>query len=234
MPAREPATRAPAAREPAARAPAARRAPLLLARALVATLASLIALALAGCAISERSSAPSDANGDATGAASGDATGDATGTTAASNPAIAAPPSTTPRPGDQPLGVEVVVAFLDGCVRTASAAGPCHCAIERLEAGFTMDDLTVFEDRMTGNLEYPPQVAGALVDCREDVEPRRWSEPARSRYVEACTKGSDRLGDLCSCSVARAQDVLPERHIEAFIERSEVRPGFAELIRGCL
>ncbi len=188
--------------------------------------AAALALALAlagGCAIGERTSVTPDEPNDA-----------AADTTLAANSAIAPPPSTVPRAGDQPLDVDVVVAFLDGCVRTAESVSRCHCAIERLEAGFTMDDLTVLEDRMTGNLEYPPQVAGALVDCREDEAPRRWSETTRARYVEACTKGSDRLGELCSCSVSRAQDVVPERHLEAFIDSPGVRPGFAELIRTCL
>lgn len=196
------------------------------ARAGAAQAALALALAavalISGCAIGERSSVTPEAN---------DANTDPA---PASNPAIVPPPSTTPRPGDMPLTIEAVVAFLDGCARTAESVSRCHCAIERLEAGFTMDDLEVFEDRMTGGLEYAPQVAGALVDCREDTAPRRWSDAARSRYVEACTKGSDRLGDLCACSASRAQDVVPERHLDSFISSAAVRPGFAELIGTCL
>lgn len=149
-----------------------------------------------------------------------------------SNPTLATP-STLP-PSELPLTVEAVVAFLAGCATTAESVGPCQCATSRLEGGFTMGDLEVFEDRMTGLLRYSPQVAGALVDCRSQTVPEQWSPAAVERYVAACSKGSDALTELCACSVARAQAVVPERHLDAFIASADVRPGFVELISRCL
>ncbi|HCB34984.1 MAG TPA: hypothetical protein DEP66_03085 [Acidimicrobiaceae bacterium] len=167
----------------------------------------------------------------------GDAsTDDSTATTELpANPGTLFPPTTEPPvvvPVLLPIGH--VVAFLDACIDDDDLVGPCHCAARRLQAGFDADDIEVFEDRMSGGLEYPPQVAAALVDCREDVAVPRWSTATRESYVEACAKGSELLVEPCTCSLTRAEEVIPADRLDEYAETPAVRPDFADLVNLCL
>ncbi len=150
------------------------------------------------------------------------------------NPGTLVPPTTTTEAPVFALSIAPTVAFLDACIADDTLVGPCHCAGERLESNFFEGDLIVFEDRLTGRNEFSPEVAAALVDCRDAGAPPPWPQELTERYVLACTQGSDRLADLCRCSAFRAQDVIPGDRLEEFLVADDVRPGFVELINTCL
>ena len=153
------------------------------------------------------------------------------------NPGTLAPPI-VPGTGDtgEPglLGVELLIAFMDACVADAGLVGPCHCAADRIEGGLTSVDLEVFEDRMEGGLEFSPELAAALVDCREAGPPPDWSDAQQQTYLDACSAGSDRLRGLCACSLARAQDVVPAHRLTEFLASNDVRPDVVDFINLCL
>ena len=132
------------------------------------------------------------------------------------------------------LGIEPLIAFMDACVADAELVGPCHCAADRIEGGLTSVDLEVFEDRMEGGLEFSPELAAALVDCREAGPPPDWSDAQQQTYLDACSAGSDRLRGLCACSLARAQDVVPVHRMTDFLASNDVRPDVVEFINICL
>ncbi len=153
------------------------------------------------------------------------------------NPGTLAPPTVrgtggTGEPGL--LGVEPVIAFMDACVADAGLVGPCHCAADRIEGGLTSVDLEVFEDRMEGGLQFSPELAAALVDCREAGPPPGWSAAQQQTYLDACSAGLDRMKGLCACSLARAQDVVPAHRLTEFLASNEVRPDVVEFINLCL
>ena len=132
------------------------------------------------------------------------------------------------------LAIEPLTAFMDACVADAGLVGPCHCAADRIEGSLTVIDLEVFEDRMSGALEFSPELAGALVDCREAAPPPGWSDAQRQTYLDACSAGSDRLRSLCACSLARAQEVVPAHRLNDFLASNEVQPGIVDFLNLCL
>ena len=132
------------------------------------------------------------------------------------------------------LEIEPLIAFMDACVGDASLVGPCHCAADRIEGSLTVIDLEVFEDRMSGALEFSPELAGALVSCREAGPPPGWSDAQRQAYLDACSAGSDRLRSLCACSLARAQEVVPAHRLNDFLASNEVQPGIVGFLNLCL
>ena len=150
------------------------------------------------------------------------------------NPGTLVAPTTTTEAPLFALGIDATVAFLDACVVDDSLTGPCHCASARLAAGFSDGDLVVFEDRLTGLNDFSPEVAAALVDCRDATAPTEWSTTSAQRYIAGCTKGEGRLDDLCRCSVDRAQDVIPEARIAEFLESSTVQPNLVDFINTCI
>ena len=140
-------------------------------------------------------------------------------------------------PGTGPpalLAIEPLAAFMDACVADAGLVGPCHCAADRIEGSLTVIDLEVFEDRMSGALEFSPELAGALVDCREAGPPPAWSDAQQHTYLDACSAGSDRLRSLCACSLARAQEVVPAHRLDDFLASNEVQPGIVDFINLCV
>ena len=191
----------------------------------------LYAIALAvllGCASTD------SANTDGTGA---DSTTEPTTTLSLGNPGTLVPPTTQPPPdanANNLLPVETLVGFLDACAADSGLVGPCHCAAERLDSSFTPEDIQIFEDRITGQLEYPPQVAADLVFCRQAPAPAAWNDEQRERYVAECTKGSDLLQELCTCSLARAQDIIPADRLDEYLASVLVRPDFTDLINLCV
>lgn len=153
------------------------------------------------------------------------------------NPGTLVPPTTVPDDTGQTvvdLPIGHIVAFLNACAADSGLVGPCHCAASRLSDSFTIEDIDIFEDRITGRLEYPPQVAAALASCQNAPAPTEWGDATRQYYMRACTKGSALLEDPCTCSVARAQDVIPADRLDEFIATPEVRPDFTDLINLCL
>ena len=150
------------------------------------------------------------------------------------NPGTLVPP--TPSGVDEPevLAIEPLIAFMDACVADAGLIGPCHCAAGRIEQGFDIVDLEIFEDRMSGALEFSPEIAASLVDCRDADPPPEWPQQLREAYLAECTTGSDRLRDLCACSLARAQDVVPAHRLVDFLESNEVVPDVVDFINLCL
>ncbi len=134
----------------------------------------------------------------------------------------------------QLLGIELLIAFMDACTAEADLVGPCHCAASRLEGSFTAIDLKVLEDRMSGALEFPPELATALVDCREASAPPPWPEDQQFAYLDACSEGSDRLGSLCACSLARAQEVVPAHRLSDFLASNEVQPDIVDFVNPCI
>jgi len=167
-----------------------------------------------------------------------DASDGAVGTTTAAvptgNPGTLVPPTTTTEAPIFALPIAPTVAFLDACIADDSLVGPCHCASERLEANFFEGDIIVFEDRLSGRNEFSPEVAAALVDCRDAAAPPPWPQELTDRYMNGCKQGSDRLADLCRCSAFRAQDVIPADRFDEFLVADDVNPGFVELINTCL
>ncbi len=132
------------------------------------------------------------------------------------------------------LAIEPLIAFMDACVADAGLVGPCHCAADRIEGSLTVIDLEVFEDRMSGALEFSPELAGALVDCREVAPLPGWSDAQRQTYLDACSAGSDRMRSLCACSLARAQEVVPAHRLNDFLASNEVQPGIVDFLNLCL
>ncbi len=191
-----------------------------------------LALVLLGC------SASNGAGNNGAGADGADSNGAGTTTSIfLGNPGTLVPPTTEPPPNanaDNLLPIETVVAFLDACVADSGLVGPCHCAAKRLDASFTPEDIQVFEDRITGQLEYPPQVAVDLVTCRQEPPPPPWDETMRQNYVRECAKGSELLVELCKCSLGRAQDIVPAGRLGEYLVAIDARPDFADLINLCL
>ncbi len=132
------------------------------------------------------------------------------------------------------LAIEPLIAFMDACVADAGLVGPCHCAADRIEGSLTVIDLEVFEDRMSGALEFSPELARALVDCREAGPPPGWSDAQRQTYLDACSAGSDRMRSVCACSLARAQEVIPAHRLNDFLASNEVQPGTVDFLNLCL
>ncbi len=153
------------------------------------------------------------------------------------NPGTLVSPTTDPPPHASTgnlLPIETVVAFLDACVADSGLVGPCRCAAERLDTSFTPQDIQIFEDRITGQLEYPPQVAADLVTCRQEQPPSPWNEEMRQSYVSECSKGSGPLVEPCMCSLERAQDIIPADRLDEYLTAIDVRPDFTALINLCI
>ena len=151
------------------------------------------------------------------------------------NPGTLAPP-TQPAAGGGPgrLGIEPLTAFMDACVADSGLVGPCHCAAGRMEANLTEIDLVVLEDRMSGALEFSPELASVLVECRDAAPPPAWSGVQQQQYLDACSAGSDRLKSLCACSLARAQEVVPAHRLDDFLASTEVQPDIVDFINLCV
>lgn len=150
------------------------------------------------------------------------------------NPGTLAPPTVTGTAAAGLLAIEPLAAFMDACVAEAGLVGPCRCAADRMEGSLTAIDLEVLEDRMSGALEFSPELAAVLVDCREAAPPPEWSHAQRQTYLDACSAGSDRLRSLCACSLARAQDVVPAHRLNDFLASNEVQPGIVDFINLCV
>lgn len=150
------------------------------------------------------------------------------------NPGTLAPQTVPGTGAPGLLAIEPLVAFMDACVADVGLVGPCHCAADRMEGSLTAIDLEVFEDRMSGALEFSPELAGALVDCREAEPPPGWSDAQQQAYLDVCSAGSDRLRSLCACSLARAQEVVPAHRLNDFLASNEVQPGIVDFINLCL
>ncbi len=150
------------------------------------------------------------------------------------NPGTLVPPTVSGVDGPELLAIEPLIAFMDACISDAGLIGPCHCAAGRIEQGFDIIDLEIFEDRMSGALEFSPEIASSLVDCREADPLPPWPQQLREAYLAECTANSDRLRDLCVCSFARAQDVVPAHRLGDFLESNEVRPDLVDFINLCL
>lgn len=150
------------------------------------------------------------------------------------NPGTLAPPTVPGTGAPGLLAIEPLIAFMDACVADAGLVGPCHCAADRIEGSLTVIDLEVFEDRMSGALEFSPELAGALVDCREAGPPLEWSDAQRQTYLDACSAGSDRMRSLCACSLARAQEVVPAHRLNDFLASNEIQPGIVDFLNLCL
>ena len=150
------------------------------------------------------------------------------------NPGTLAPPTQPAASGSGLLAVEPLIAFMDACVADAGLAGPCHCAADRIESSLTAIDLVVFEDRMTGALEFSPDLASVLVDCRDAPAPPAWSPSRQQLYLDECSAGSDRLKSVCACSLARAQDVVPAHRLGDFLASAEVQPAIVDFVNLCV
>lgn len=150
------------------------------------------------------------------------------------NPGTLAPPTQPAVSGSGLLAIEPLTAFMDACVADAGLVGPCHCAAARMEGSLTAIDLVVFEDRMTGALEFSPELASALVDCRDAAPPPAWSQARQQLYLDECSAGEDRLKSLCACSLARAQDVVPAHRLGEFLASTEVQPDIVDFINECV
>lgn len=150
------------------------------------------------------------------------------------NPGTLAPPTQPDTAGAGLLAIEPLTAFMDACVTDAGLVGPCHCAAARMEGSLGAIDLVVFEDRMTGALEFSPELASALVDCRDAPPPPEWSQARQQLYLDECSAGSDRLKSLCACSLARAQDVVPAHRLGDFLASTEVQPDIVDFINECV
>ena len=150
------------------------------------------------------------------------------------NPGTLAPPTQPATGGSGLLAIEPLTAFMDACVAGPGLVGPCHCAATRMEGSLTAIDLVVFEDRMTGALEFSPELASALVDCRDAAPPPEWSQARQQLYLDECSAGADRLKSLCACSLARAQDVVPVHRLGDFLASTEVQPDIVDFINECV
>ena len=150
------------------------------------------------------------------------------------NPGTLAPPTEPTVAGSGLLAIEPLTAFLDACVADSGLVGPCHCAAGRMEGSLTEIDLVVLEDRMSGALEFSPELASVLVDCREAAPPPAWSGAQQQQYLDACSAGSDRLKSLCACSLARAQEVVAAHRLGDFLASTEVQPGIVDFVNLCV
>ena len=150
------------------------------------------------------------------------------------NPGTLVPPTAPGTSAPGLLEIEPLTAFMDACVADAGLVGPCHCAASRMEGSLTALDIEVFEDRLSGALEFSPELAEALVDCREAAPPPAWSDAQQRTYLDACAVGSDRLKSLCACSLARAQEVVPAHRLNDFLTSNETQPGMVDFIGLCL
>lgn len=150
------------------------------------------------------------------------------------NPGTLVPPTVPGTSAPGLLAIEPLTAFMDACVADVGLVGPCHCAADRMEGSLTALDLEVFEDRMSGALEFSSELAGALVDCREAAPPPAWSDAQQQTYLDACSAGSDRLRSLCACSLARAQEVVPAHRLNDFLASNEIQPGIVDFINECV
>ena len=141
---------------------------------------------------------------------------------------------TTDVKGEYLLDIGVTVAFLDACISDSGLVGPCHCASELLIYDVDATDIAGLEDRISAFNDFPPELAGLLVECRGKERPPLWSAATKETYINACTKGSSRLVDLCRCSAFRAADVIPEDRLPEFLAASDLRPNMVDLINTCL
>lgn len=132
------------------------------------------------------------------------------------------------------LDIGVIVAFLDACISDSGLVGPCHCASELLIYDVDVSDIAGLEDRISAFNDFPPELAGILAECRGKERPPLWSAATKKTYVNACTKGSSRLEDLCRCSAFRAADVIPEDRLAEFLATTDLRPNMVDLINTCL
>ncbi|MDG2112943.1 MAG: hypothetical protein P8N02_10060 [Actinomycetota bacterium] len=185
----------------------------------------VVAIVAVACSGGDDGAAPGTASSSEAGADIPDNTG---------NPGTLVAPTTTTEAPEFLLPIAPTVAFLDACIADAGLVGPCHCASERLGNSFTQGDLVVFEDRLGGRNEFSPEVAAALVDCRDAGPPAAWSAETIDTYVARCSKGSPRLTDLCRCSVSRAQDVIPEIRLSDYLASDDVEPNLVDLINICI
>ena len=188
-------------------------------------LALVVAVAiLAGACSSTEGSGASDNAGEST----------ATTEIELGNPGTLVAPTSTTEVRRFSLSIETAVAFLDSCAVDSSLVGGCHCALGRLGNNLDDNGLRVFEDRFAGRNEFGPEVAAALIDCGDAPRPAEWSTESVELFVTECIKGSERLRDICTCSTARAQDVIPQARISEYVESNLVAPGFVQLINLCI
>jgi len=141
---------------------------------------------------------------------------------------------TTDVPGDYLLDISTTIAFLDACISDSGLVGPCHCASELLVYDVNVNDIAGLEDRISAFNEFPPELAGLLVQCRGAERPPVWSAATKEIYVAACTQGSNRLLELCRCAAFRAADVIPEDRLPEFLAATELRPNMVDFINTCL
>ncbi len=144
------------------------------------------------------------------------------------------PTETTSRASEYLLDIGTTVAFLDSCISDSGLVGPCHCAAELLASDIDSSDIAALEDRMSAFNEFPVELAGLLVECREAERPPAWSSATKELYMAACAQESERLSDLCRCSASRAADVIPEERLPEFLDAKDLRPSMVDLINTCL
>ena len=149
------------------------------------------------------------------------------------NPGTLAP-ETTGVSGEYLLDIGTTIAFLDACISDSGLVGPCHCASELLVYDVDANDIAGLEDRISAFNEFPPELAGLLVQCRGEERPPVWSAATKEIYVAACTQGSNRLLDLCRCAAFRAADVIPEDRVPEFLTATDLRPNMVDFINTCL
>ena len=141
---------------------------------------------------------------------------------------------TTGVSGEYLLDIGTTIAFLDACISDSGLVGPCHCASELLVYDVDASDIAGLEDRISAFNEFPPELAGLLVQCRGEERPPVWSAATKEIYVAACTQGSHRLLDLCRCAAFRAADVIPEDRVPEFLTATDLRPNMVDFINTCL
>ena len=139
-----------------------------------------------------------------------------------------------PPVSDYLLDIGTTVAFLDSCIANSGLVGPCHCASDLLVYDVDIADVTGLEDRMSAFNQFPPELAGLLVQCRGADRPPEWSPSTKQLYLSACSYGSERLDRLCRCSASRAADVIPEARLSEFLSATDLRPNMVDLINTCL
>ena len=149
------------------------------------------------------------------------------------NPGTLATDTTVAR-GEYLLDISTTIAFLDACISDSGLVGPCHCASELLVYDVDASDIAGLEDRISAFNEFPPELAGLLVQCRAAERPPVWSAATKEIYIAACTQGSNRLLDLCRCAAFRAADVIPEDRLPEFLAATESRPNMVDFINTCL
>jgi len=141
---------------------------------------------------------------------------------------------TTSISGEYLLDISTTIAFLDACISDSGLVGPCHCASELLVHDVDASDIAGLEDRISAFNEFPPELAGLLVQCRGEERPPVWSAATKEIYVAACTQGSNRLVDLCRCAASRAADVIPQDRLPEFLAATDLRPNMVDFINTCL